>query len=464
MDKPHYVHAIQINTDKCIGCSHCMRVCSTQAIRIVGGHARIMPERCVDCGECYSVCPVAAVYVKSDSLETHLKQYVYKIALVPSVFFGQFPAKYSVSQISATIRQLGFNEVFEVEQAVDFVKEEYKLKSDEPDSPKPVISSFCPSVVRLIQVMFPSLTENVFQLKAPHDIAAIYLRDINSTTNIPPDDIGIFYISPCASKIVAAKAPEGEDKSPTDVVVNMKEFYNKVYKRIIELKRIDELKRSSTMTSDSVKWSLSGTEREYFKGRSLAIDGVENVIKFLEKLESGHITDIDFLELRVCDQGCAGGILCPGNRFLTVERIGERQKRLQERLIENKVVNNPLMKYKEQLHRVSKTEAIYPREGLLLDADVEIALRKMQKIKTLKSYLPGFDCGACGAPTCKNLAEDIVKGEASMSHCVFVQRVMEKNYKLSPEQAFQMIEKIWGKNRLNKYSENHGEKEPEKTD
>ena len=218
------------------------------------------------------------------------------------------------------------------------------------------------------------------------------------------------------------------------------------------------------MTSDSVKWSLSGTEREYFKGRSLAIDGVENVIKFLEKLESGHITDIDFLELRVCDQGCAGGILCPGNRFLTVERIGERQKRLQERLIENKEVNNPLMKYKEQLHRVSKTEAIYPREGLLLDADVEIALRKMQKIKTLKSYLPGFDCGACGAPTCKNLAEDIVKGEASMSHCVFVQRVMEKNYKLSPEQAFQMIEKIWGKNRLNKYSENHGEKESENTD
>ena len=113
MDKPHYVHAIQINTDKCIGCSHCMRVCSTQAIRIVGGHARIMPERCVDCGECYSVCPVAAVYVKSDSLETHLQQYVYKIALVPSVFFGQFPTKYSVSQISAAIRQLGFNEVFD---------------------------------------------------------------------------------------------------------------------------------------------------------------------------------------------------------------------------------------------------------------------------------------------------------------------------------------------------------------
>ncbi len=58
---------------------------------------------------------------------------------------------------------------------------------------------------------------------------------------------------------------------------------------------------------DSVNWSLSGTEKKYFPGRSLAIDGIDNVIEFLEKLESGHIAEIDFLEMRACDQGCAGG-------------------------------------------------------------------------------------------------------------------------------------------------------------
>ena len=178
----------------------------------------------------------------------------------------------------------------------------------------------------------------------------------------------------------------------------------------------------------------------------------------MEKLESGHISDIDFLELRVCDQGCAGGILCPGNRFLTVERIGEREKTLRERLVENEVIANPLMNHKVQLHEVCKTETIKPRESMLLDENLEVALTKMQQIKTLNTYLPGFDCGACGAPTCKSLAEDIVKGQAGMSYCVFVQRMMEKNYKLSPEQAFQTIEKIWGKDRLNKYKDN-GEKE-----
>ncbi|HHT21832.1 MAG TPA: 4Fe-4S binding protein [Bacteroidales bacterium] len=462
MTTPQYIHAIQIDTEICIGCSHCMRVCSTQAIRIVDGHASISPERCVDCGECYRVCPMEAIYVKDDRLAKGSKDYIYKIALVPAVFFGQFPVKYSVTQISDAIRELGFNEVFEVEQAVDFIKSEYKRIAKDKDIVRPVISSFCPSVVRLIQVMFPSLTENILQLKPPHDIAAIYLREINSTTNIRPEEIGIYYFTPCAAKIVAAKAPEGEDESPIDVVVSMRELYNKVYKLLIENKSDkDDLKRRSSMTSDSIKWSLSGTEREYFRGRSLAIDGVENVIQFLEILESGRISDIDFLELRVCDQGCAGGIVCPGNRFLAVERIGERQKRLQERLKENKKVLNPLMEYAKELQKVSKVKEITPRKGLLLDENVEIALQKMAKIKTLNSYLPGFDCGACGAPTCKNLAEDIVKGNASMSYCIFVQRIMEKNYKLSPEQAFLTIEKIWGKNRLNKYKDNYGEKEVE---
>ena len=68
-----------------------MQVCPTQAIRIVEGHAGIMPERCVDCGECYRVCPVRAIYVKDDGLSV-MKHDAYRVALVPSVFIGQFPS------------------------------------------------------------------------------------------------------------------------------------------------------------------------------------------------------------------------------------------------------------------------------------------------------------------------------------------------------------------------------------
>ena len=47
---------------------------------------------------------------------------------------------------------------------------------------------------------------------------------------------------------------------------------------------------------------------------------------------------------------------------------------------------------------------------------------KMQRVEELCEKLPGLDCGSCGAPTCKALAEDIVRGEASEKDCIFVLR------------------------------------------
>jgi hypothetical protein len=186
----------------------------------------------------------------------------------------------------------------------------------------------------------------------------------------------------------------------------------------------------------------------------LAIDGMNNVIEFLDKLESGQLAHIDFLEMRACDQGCAGGILCPGNRFLAVERLEQRQKKLEKLKLQNEgKVTNMLFEFSEELHRELQIDAVEPREGLQLDEDIGKAIQKMKHIKKLMTFLPGFDCGACGAPSCRALAEDIAQDRASISYCVFVQRVMEKNYKLSPEQSFSVIEKIWGQNRLNKYTD-----------
>lgn len=450
MKDRNYRHSIQVDSDRCIGCSHCMRVCSTQAIRIVNGIASILPERCVDCGECYRVCPQRAIYAKDDGLASFHAN-TYKIALVPSVFIGQFSSEYSATQVLNAVKAIGFDDVFEVEQAIDFMKEAYLIVGKE-NNVRPLISSYCPAIVRLIQVQYPSLTQHIMLLKAPHDIAALYLRQSKEKEGIDPEKIFIYYITPCAAKIVAAHDPVGESTSSIDGTINMKEVYNRTSQILRGEKNLGLHKTFANMSPDSVNWSLSGTEKRYFAGRSLAIDGMDNVIEFLEKLESGHITEIDFLEMRACDQGCAGGILCPGNRFLTVERLEQRQKKLQKlKERNNGMINNALMDYKEILHTLSGVDPIYPRDGLLLDEDMEKALIKLRRIKRLMTYFPGFDCGACGAPNCRSLAEDIVKGKGSISHCVFVQRVMEKNYKLSPDQAFIVIEKIWGKNRLNKY-------------
>lgn len=54
-----------------------------------------------------------------------------------------------------------------------------------------------------------------------------------------------------------------------------------------------------------------------------------------------------------------------------------------------------------------------------LDADFHVALNKMNEMEHIEASLPGLDCGSCGAPSCKALAEDVVRGFASVDDCIF---------------------------------------------
>ena len=203
-----------------------------------------------------------------------------------------------------------------------------------------------------------------------------------------------------------------------------------------------------------MKWSLTHGEAEHMQGRTLSVDEIHNVIEFLEMLENDDIPEVDFLELRACDQGCAGGALLQGNRFLTVERIKIRAKQL-----ENEIEGNELKDHKDILQDKDLfITKIDPLPAMSLDQDFTEALKKMERIRNLMCYLPGIDCGACGSPSCQSLAEDIVQRKANLSNCVFMQRMMEKNRKLSSEHATRIIEKTWGKQRLDKDCRKKGAK------
>lgn len=52
MEETKFYHALKIDNDRCVGCTHCMTKCPTGAIRIREGKASIRKGWCVDCGEC----------------------------------------------------------------------------------------------------------------------------------------------------------------------------------------------------------------------------------------------------------------------------------------------------------------------------------------------------------------------------------------------------------------------------
>ena len=41
----------------CLGYGDCAAVCPEQAIRVIGGVARVIPSRCIACGQCVKTCP-----------------------------------------------------------------------------------------------------------------------------------------------------------------------------------------------------------------------------------------------------------------------------------------------------------------------------------------------------------------------------------------------------------------------
>ena len=437
-------HALTVDVQKCTGCTHCMKVCPTEAIRIVGGVAEIQKKRCVDCGHCLRACPVKAIYIEQDDLDK-IKAFKYRVVLFPAVMIGQFPEKYTEDQIYAALLKIGFTHVFEVEQPISLLKNSVKEYCRSSVGEKPHISTFCPAIVRLIQIRYPSLTENLIQRKAPHDLGAHFAISQLKKQGAKDDEIGLFYVTPCSAKIASVKSPVGEKESIVDGIINMNELYNRVMKAIDNKEADDTSVQRQNLTRDGILWSLTRGESKHFGERSMAIDGIHNVIKFLERLENEEVPEIDFLELRACDQSCAGGILMTGNRFLTVERLEHRARRYPPSWkLKNQLEKQDTNQIRQQLI----ADKITAKPAFSLDEDRSRALEKMNRAQRIICFLPGIDCGACGAPNCQALAEDMVNGKAKMSDCVFLQQRWEDEGKISQAKAFRNMEKKWGLNRF----------------
>ncbi|MDP4187161.1 MAG: [Fe-Fe] hydrogenase large subunit C-terminal domain-containing protein [Bacteroidota bacterium] len=443
MESGYFHHALEIIEDICIGCSHCMTVCPTEAIRVKQGKAKLFEDRCVDCGQCYHHCPVNAIRVAHDDFND-IFNFKYRVVVVPTVFIGQFPEEFSTNLIYNTLHELGFTHVIECGPGVELLMEAY---SSPVQKARPLISSFCPAIVRLIQVKFPSLVDNVTLLKAPLDIAALLIKKKLTDSGIPEKETGIFYITPCAAQIAAIKNPQDSTSSLFNGVINMDLIYNKVYSQLHKNgKKFSQQPERLHLSKEEIEWTLTNGEAVHAKGRSLAIDEIHNVIDFLEKLENETISDVDFLELRACDQSCAGGILGTANRFLTVERLRNRGANVKSN--GNGHSNDEIIQYAGFIKKHLATEPIKPQSMLKLDEDMLKAMNKMKQASEIMRSLPGVDCGICGTPGCSALAEDIVRGNGRIEQCIFIQRRKEQTGTQSLRDSFYIMEQIWGRDKL----------------
>ena len=413
----HYFHSVELDAEKCCGCTNCLKRCPTEAIRIHDGKARILSERCIDCGECIRICPHHAKRAHSTPLD-EIKNFKVKAAIPAPALFGQFNNLDDIDIVLTGLKAIGFDYIYEVSRAAELVSEATRKLIREKKLNTPIISSACPAVVRLIKIRFPQLCDNVMPLLAPMEVAAkMARREIAAMTGLSGDDVGVFFITPCAAKVTEINSPNHADKSAVNGAIAISQIYPELTHAMDHLKVVETISRSGLI---GVGWATSGGESAAMLGdKYLAADGIENVIRVLEELEDDHIRDVDFIELNACSGGCVGGVLTVENPYVAQARIQNLRKYMPVSLNHLDEKDLDMMMWEKELE--------FDAKSFRLSDDIVEAMDMMDKMEKICAGLPGLDCGSCGAPTCRAMAEDIVKGNAKETDCIFKLREKIQN-------------------------------------
>ncbi len=425
-----YFHSVRLKGSACIGCVTCVKYCPTEAIRVRNGKAIILTARCIDCGECIRRCPHHAKVAVMDSL-SEMRKYKYNIILPPPSLYAQFPPEIKMEAIWQGLRDLGFDEIFDVSASSEYVAAEIEdYIKNYHDGPRPLISSTCPAVLRLIQVKFPELIKQVVPILSPAEAAAIYIKEmVEQRGEYAPEDVGIWFVAPCPAK--GSNIRQAVDVNSTAITGAFS--VSKIYGELCRVLKEDTssfnwLNRVTTGSSYGMAWGAAGGEANAAGlNNVLVVHGVEEAYEVLEQISMNKMHDVDYVECSACYGGCIGGPLTAVNKFVAEKNLKQRVRDMRKEEPESRQETLDKSMRCENFPLSSKcVKQLVPRPMMQLDEDIVVAMKKFEKMEEVLSSLPGLDCGACGAPTCQCLAEDIVQGKAHETDCIFKLRASVK--------------------------------------
>ncbi len=404
-----YRHSVSLEEEKCIGCTHCLRRCPTEAIRIRDGHAVINASRCIDCGMCIQICPQKAKHVTNEKFSS-LPKDKYTIALPAPSLYAQFDNLEDVDIVLQGLLDIGFNDVYEVSRAAELVSEYTRRYMKRPGIQKPVISSACPVITRLISLRYPYLCDNVLPIASPLEVAAKRARKraLEKNPELSEKDICVCFISPCAAKASFVKA---NPSCGIDMVFSMRDIYVELLGVMKQDKMPLPLSRSGRI---GIGWAAVGGEATaVLSDDYLSADGIDNCVRVLEEIDNGSLDDVDFIELNACTVGCVGGCMTVVNPFIAHARMRTLRRFL------------PISRHtaEEDVQTTDIPEEYMVQKGLeyspvsALTNDRSLAISLMSDIEKLRKELPGLDCGSCGSPTCAAFAADVVRGLSKRENC-----------------------------------------------
>jgi len=379
----------------------------------------IIEEKCIDCGECITVCPHDAIIPLTDPFG-ELAKFCHTVALPSPALYAQFGREILPEKILSGIKKLGFDDAFDLAITcgeVSFAIQEYLR---DYKGPKPIISNVCPTVVRLIQVKYPSLIDQVIPIDTPRELAAREIKKKKSKQlGLKEKEIGTFYLTPCPVKMISIKQPAEKGKSHIDGAISISDIYAPLLSAMEGIEKGSYRKALESICILGIGWAMvGGICRTLRLKNSLAVSGLGEILKVFDDIERGKLRNIDFIEAYSCTQGCVGGSLTVENLYISYNKILKLIETLEFEQIKVCPDIREVRKLYSQKYFFIEGK-LEPRPLKPLDKDLAKAIKKRKEKEEIYESLPKIDCGACGAPTCLTFAEDVVKAEAELTDCIF---------------------------------------------
>ncbi|WP_027088820.1 [Fe-Fe] hydrogenase large subunit C-terminal domain-containing protein [Thomasclavelia saccharogumia] len=372
--------------NSCKKCIKCVKTCPMDAISIVNEQVIIDKDKCINCDICIQACDQKVLRVKQVDLQKALKKHDYNIALIPTAILSDLKTYQEIKNIAHAIKKFGFDEVV---QYSDIEGTLYKQAlKDSVGKHKVMLTSFCPTINKLIKNDYPTLIDHLLPYDYPIEIAAKKLRAKYKDKNI-----GIYSLCECVGKLTLAKNPFGNETSNIDYALSISQMFP----------QINKLKDKEQSDIEINKYGVKSIVSDLFGNRDLSVisvEGLPQIKKVLDLIEFDQLKHADLIALFNCYQGCIGGYYLWSNPFEGCFNI--------ESMISQCHKDVAILEKTDyqKTHTINSDEKNFKER-----------LAWFNKVNAILETLPQFDCGSCGFANCRGLASRIASGEVDDSLC-----------------------------------------------
>jgi len=331
----------------------CKRSCPVDAITMDENNIVVInEEKCINCGACIKDCPFGAISDRSfmvDVIRLMQQAGTPVYAMLAPAWEGQFGSHVSVGSMAESLKELGFDGMYEVALGADLVAaSEAEEWADAHEEGKKMTTSCCPAFVKMIRKHFPQLESNISTTVSPMTATARLIKAMD------PGCICVF-IGPCIAKkgeVLDTVSLNGADYALTldelSAMFRAKEIEPKTFGGHIQQGSIYGKK---FCVSGGVTASVIQSLKESNEDTNLSVRACNGAVECknaLMLMKVGKLPE-DFLEGMVCEGGCSNG---PGS-ILTGRAANSNRDKLFAQA-DNREIHENLKsydKYEFSMHR-----------------------------------------------------------------------------------------------------------------